>query len=488
MSSSGMHGRRLAPGTFQSRLCSLRNGCALSPPGRSRACLFLRSLVNAGGRACKRAMHRLVAVQTATLTPKDLALPQEGARHWQAEKAAQVAFWATALFAAQLYLSPALWIPFLEPLRPAAVLSVIALSALLVRRMLKNEPLWMGWRTALLAVYAGTALLSPIWSLAPAASVDGALEVAKHFLFFLAVINSVNTPRRVRLALGLYALSAIAPGWGTFDNWRHDLLLVEGFRGRWLGVLADPNHDAMALVGAVPILLFLALGRGHSWMLRVAAMIGVAACLAGIVATHSRGGFDRPVVRGGGLRAALQAQGAGVDAGDGVGGRSPAARAHIVLGSQRDGGTRAPRTSRSRAASRPGRWRSASSTNGRSWASESTRSSTPGGRTRPSIPTASSGSDSVAHNLILEVLGQLGLVGLFGLVGFMGCAIWSAWRARNGVLGGEARAVLAALLGYLVCQMFSGYSMSWFLFALCGFATCCDAWAPRREPAVDPPH
>jgi len=40
--------------------------------------------------------------------------------------------------------------------------------------------------------------------------------------------------------------------------------------------------------------------------------------------------------------------------------------------------------------------------------------------------------------------------------------------------------VLAALLGYLICQMFSGYSTSWFLYALCGFATCCQAWATRQ--------
>ena len=73
----------------------------------------------------------------------------------------------------------------------------------------------------------------------------------------------------------------------------------------------------------------------------------------------------------------------------------------------------------------------------------------------------------------------LGLVGLIGLMGFMFAALWSAWRAKDGELGGEARAVLAALIGYLVCQMFAGYSNSWFLFALCGFATCCDAWQHR---------
>jgi hypothetical protein len=82
---------------------------------------------------------------------------------------------------------------------------------------------------------------------------------------------------------------------------------------------------------------------------------------------------------------------------------------------------------------------------------------------------------------VLEVLGQLGLVGLFGLLGFIGISLWSAWRARDGELGGESRAVVAALIGYLICQMFSGYSMSWYLFALCGFATCCHAWGKERS-------
>src|SRR4051812_1930065 len=231
-------------------------------------------------------MLRLARVQTAALQ----GVPEVAARRWQAEKAAQVAFFATALFAAQLYLSPAQWFPALEPLHHAAILSAVSITALLVRRVLSNQPLWMGWRTALLAGYATTALLSPIWSIAPEESVNYSLEVAKHFLFFLTVSNAINTPRRVRIALALYAFAAIAPGWGTFNNWMHDELLVEGFRGRWLGVMGDPNHDAMALVGALPILLFLCVGHAHRWPLRVAAAFGAAACLAGVVATYSRGG------------------------------------------------------------------------------------------------------------------------------------------------------------------------------------------------------
>src|SRR2546430_16303046 len=147
---------------------------ALSPGRR-------RCLPNAaGGRRGVQAMLRLARVQTATLQ----GVPEVAARQGQAEKVAQIAFFATALFAAQLYLSPAQWFPVLEPLHHAAILSALGLAALMVRRVLRNQPLWMGWRSALLGVYAAEAVLSPSWSMDPHSSVIAAAEVAKHFLFF----------------------------------------------------------------------------------------------------------------------------------------------------------------------------------------------------------------------------------------------------------------------------------------------------------------
>jgi O-antigen ligase len=411
---------------------------------------------------------------------QDLVVPgaEQSARKWQAEKAAQVAFWATALFAAQLYLSPAQWFPVLEPIHHAAILSAIGLGALFLRRVLTNQPLWMGWRAALLGVYVVEAVLSPLWSMAPHESVVGAAEVVKHFLFFLAIVNTIDTPRRVRIALALYAVAAIVPGFGTFNNWIHDELLVEGFRGRWLGVLADPNHDAMGLVGAIPILLFLMVGSGHSWFWRIAGVLGAAACVAGIVATHSRGGSV-------GLAVAVVVWAMLSQRKALAGVAVMAAFAGVLLFApvsfwQRNetaamGGDDLSIEGRLEA------WQVA----GRIL------------RERPLLGVGQSafltawdeyapidsdrlfGQRYVAHNLPLEVLGQLGLVGLFGILSFIGIALWSAWRARNGELGGEARAVLAALVGYLVCQMFSGTSMSWYLFALCGFATCCYAWGKK---------
>src|SRR5207302_10319131 len=133
---------------------------------------------------------RLARVQTLTLQ----GVPEVAARQGQAEKVAQIAFFATALFAAQLYLSPAQWFPLLEPLHHAAILSVVGLAALGARRALTNQPLWMGWRTGVLAIYTGAALFSPLRSIPPEDSQLGALEVLKHFLFFLAVVNAFDTP------------------------------------------------------------------------------------------------------------------------------------------------------------------------------------------------------------------------------------------------------------------------------------------------------
>jgi putative inorganic carbon (hco3(-)) transporter len=446
--------------------------------------LVWRAAIFAAGRRTVQAMHRLPGVETVAYFDAVPAADAERSAHrFQARAVGKIAFWATALFAAQLYLSPGQWFPVLEPVHHALILSVLALGGLALRRLLTNEPLWMGWRTALFAVYAGEAVLSPMWSMSPHESLVGAAEVVKHFLFFLCLANAVNTPKRVRVALALYALAAIVPAWGTFNNWIHDELLVEGFRGRWLGVLADPNHDAMALVGAVPILLFLIVGRGHSTWLRVAGLIGSAACVAGIVATHSRGGSIGLAVavvafallsrRKAIASVAVLVLGAGL----------------LVLAPQSFWQRNETAAMGAEDMSIEGRfeaWQVA----GRIF------------HERPMLGVGESafleawreyapidsdrlfGHRYVAHNLVLEVLGQLGLVGLIGLMGFIAVCLWSAWRARNGVLGGEARAVLAALVGYLVCQMFSGYSMSWFLFALCGFATCCQAWGSKAPDAA----
>ena len=413
--------------------------------------------------------------------PSPFLAPEASARVWQAKKLGQIAFGATMLFGVQLYLSLGQWIPAIEPLHLPMVLSIIGLSALLGQRLLTNQPLWMGWRSFALGIYAGAAVLSLMWTIDRAATLPAATEVLKHFLFFTAVINTATTPARVRAFLFLYAAAAIAPGWGTFNNWIHDELLVEGFRGRWLGVMADPNHDAMALVGAVPLLLYLAIGRGQSWLRRIVGVIGTVACVMGIIATHSRGGSVGLGVAG--LVFALMSRRKGI-----------ALVAVLVVGASVM--LFAPRSFWERNET-IAQYHEDLSVTGRLEAWQVAQRAF---RERPLLGVGEGafleawsqyapidsdrlfGHRYVAHNIFFELLGELGIVGVLGLGGMIACALWSAWRARNGELGGEARAILAAMAGYLVCQQFAGYTLSWFLYTLCGFATCCDVWG-RKKPA-----
>jgi putative inorganic carbon (hco3(-)) transporter len=417
-------------------------------------------------------------LQTTAAGQLDLLQP---VRDRQARRLGQLAFGATALFMAQLYLSPAQWFPETQPLHLALALSSLALAALGIHRLLSNKPLWLGWRGALLAVYCVSALISPTWSIDSAASVLGALEVAKHFLFFTAVVNTLTTPKRIRVALLCYAAASIVPGWGTFWNWWHDELLVGGLRGRWLGVMADPNHDCMALVGSVPILLYFA-AHGPGFWRRAIGVGGATAVLMGIMATHSRGGSL-------GLATAVVVWA--------LMSKRKAVAATLTLVTAAGFLLFAPNTFWERnetisnyqddlsIQSRLQAWQVAERIF----------------KERPLLGVGESAFLSawkqyapiddpiehpyVAHNLELEVLGQLGVVGLFGMLGFVVCAIWSAWRARNGEMGHESRAVLGSLIGYLVCQQFSGYSLSWFLYALCAFASCIDRYGGRQK-AVQP--
>jgi putative inorganic carbon (hco3(-)) transporter len=349
-----------------------------------------------------------------------------------------------------------------------------------------RKPIWIGWRGALLAVYCGAALVSPVWSIDEPLSVVGALEVAKHFLFFVAVVNTLTAPERIRTALLFYAAAAIIPGWGTFSNWWHDELLVAGFRGRWLGVMADPNHDCMALVGAVPLLLYFAAHGPGLWR-RVMGVVGVTALLMGIVVTHSRGGSIGLVAAV--LVWALMSKRKMLAAA-----LSLVATAGVLLFAPSTFWQRNETISNYvEDAAIQGRLQ-AWDVAGRIF------------KERPLLGVGESAFMSawkryapiddpvehpyVAHNLELEILGQLGVVGVFGMIAFLACSLWSGWRARNGEMAHESRAVFAALVGYLVCQQFSGYSLSWFLYALCAFAACIDRYGARQKaapPAVGTP-
>jgi O-antigen ligase len=96
-------------------------------------------------------------------------------------------------------------------------------------------------------------------------------------------------------------------------------------------------------------------------------------------------------------------------------------------------------------------------------------------------PLEAGGHRYVAHNILLEIVGDLGVLA-FGLFSaFAALLLVATWRAgRDPLVGPEARAVFAALAGYLVMEMVNGYSLSWFLYFLFACALAAIRVARRR--------
>jgi O-antigen ligase len=84
-------------------------------------------------------------------------------------------------------------------------------------------------------------------------------------------------------------------------------------------------------------------------------------------------------------------------------------------------------------------------------------------------PLEAGGRRYVAHNVLLEVVGDLGIVAFASWCVFAAWLLARLWRAGDDPLVGlEARALFAALAGYLVAEMVNGYSLSWYLYFLFG--------------------
>jgi O-antigen ligase len=96
-------------------------------------------------------------------------------------------------------------------------------------------------------------------------------------------------------------------------------------------------------------------------------------------------------------------------------------------------------------------------------------------------PLSAGGRRYIAHNVLLEIVGELGLLA-FGL--FLAWVTWLVlrlWRAGDDPLvGPEARAIFAALAGYLITEMANGFSLSWWLYFLFGAAVAVVRLARSR--------
>lgn len=392
--------------------------------------------------------------------------------------ATQVGVLGLACFAVTLYALPHHLFPVLEPLRIGVVTAALAGAGLLGRWFLGGPfPTAGGLRALGLAAFVVLAAMSPIWSVDPETSRWASGEAMKMALVYVAASSLLTTPERIRMVAWTIALSACIPAWYGLQNHLTGTDLLEGYRTRWEGSFYDPNRLAMALVISSLLLLGLrARLRNPFGRLAVLSLIGLQ--VAVIVLTYSRG-----AILGLGLGAltlvlaekknrgraivlvAVLALGVGIFAPDRFWNRT-----ETIISYEEDasamGRIYAWRTAENIIQRRPltGIGAAAFTT---AWASYA--------------PGEAGPTPYVAHNLFLEVAAELGLIGLAGFcVLIFACTrglLLVTRRSRRSGVSEEAKALFAAIAGYLVCHMFAGFMLSFFLFLILGMATAVERYA-----------
>lgn len=372
---------------------------------------------------------------------------------------------ATLAFVVMLYSNPQFWWPSFEKFRLAFVTMGVGALALVMHRLTSGERIRLGGRAAIpILVYLSFIPLSFAWTISVPDTRVATIEAAKMAIVFVVVQNAVDGPRRLRRFMLVGTLAALGPALGAIDVWRNDDALIDGFRTHWRGAYADPNRLAMALIAVMPFALYGAVTARRRWV-RLVFALTLAAQLGAIVLTHSRSGF----VAAGLALALFLFRGRTLTPP-----RKVAAAAAIALGIV----LFAPATFWQRQATIAS-YETDVSVEGRENAWKvlgvimEERPFTGVGAAAfiqawgRYAPLEAGGRRYIAHNLLLEIVGELGVVAFALFCGFAAWLLPMLWRAGSDPLvGTEARAIFGALAGYLLIEMANGYSLSWFLYFL----------------------
>jgi O-antigen ligase len=319
--------------------------------------------------------------------------------------------------------------------------------------------------------------MSYAWTIAPERTADAIAEILKLLVLYVALVNALDTPGRLRTFLVLGAITTLAPSLGGIQRWIDDDNLVEGYRTAWRGNYADPNRLAMGVVLLLPAALVMASQVRRAW-LKALLLFTAAANLAVIVLTHSRSGsiamaaglaltFLRGRRKGRGLVLAGVALALLVA----LAPESFWRRNETIADYQED-------------ASFQGREHAWSVL--KVIAAERPLSGVGAGAFIASwdqfAPLSAGGQHLIAHNIFMEIMGEQGALALLLFGGFAGWIFVRLWMAGADPDGGaEARAILAGLVAFLICELVNGYSRTFNLYA--AFAAAIAAISQARTRA-----
>jgi len=384
--------------------------------------------------------------------------------------AAKIGALGVGVFAITIWSLPQYLFPALEPLRVGVLTAGLMAGGLALRWFLGGAaPTAGGWRVAGLAIFVASAAASQLWSVDPASSHWAAGEALKMGLVYLSAASLLDSPGRLRKVAWAIALAGCVPSYYAVYNSLNGIDLLEGYRARWLGTFYDPNRLAMAVVISSMLLLSLRTRLRNTFARAV--VLGLFGLQVwGVIVTYSRGaalglgvGLVAFVLAGRGNRArSMAVVGAVVVALLALAPSRFWSRTETIAAYQED----------LSAQGRIDAWRTAGNILER-------RPLTGIGAAAFTSAWATYAPDDaglhpyVAHNLFLEVAAELGVPTLVAFLSLLFACLRGAWLATDdrSPVRIEARGILAAGGGYLVCQMFAGFTLSFFLFLLLGMAT-----------------
>ncbi len=156
---------------------------------------------------------------------------------------------------------------------------------------------------AALGLYAAVLWASAVWAPNPASSVFAATELVKNLLIIYVIVETFDTPSRLRLAVWTVILAgALLAGFSvlqatthTYGNTYGGLALapvreitIGSNSERSAGPIGDPNFYGLILVALVPLALVRARDERGPF-LRAVAVASALLLTAGLVLTYSRG-------------------------------------------------------------------------------------------------------------------------------------------------------------------------------------------------------
>ena len=391
------------------------------------------------------------------------------------------AYHALLLFGIVVYAVPGEWLTWARPLRLALLSSSLAAALFVLRRLGQGQPISLdGLRGSSLLGFTAVCLASSAWSIHPEVSRTTAFELLKLTAIYFTLVNVVSSFKRLKIFISTLVLASMVTSIGVINWHRAGIDLVEGFRSRWVGVYADPNHMAMDVGLVVPLALALIARVQTPLWLRICSALSAGLAVVAIVLSHSRGGFLGLAIACAiwALREKrkLQAMVLGLFLVVGLAVFAPETfwrRTETVTSFQED-------------ASAMGRVYAWEVTAGISKAQPMLGVGAGAFRFAwPLYAPPEAQRAYVAHNVFLDVIGELGLIGLFLFLIFVSSSWAGALKAsRHAEYGWLCRAISASIAGYLVCDLFSGYILSSHLYVLFGLGACCERLAQSPKASV----